>query len=129
MDHLSSIDHGYINTTADVGRMGELGSLLLEQNSLTGCYTFRNDEHLGKRIYNGDFPLYYGNDVDYKVVEMCSKDDRELRNAIEYMVIRSLKRLPKRLHETLHDNVTQFSDVFRIKLGKDPPVNVPTMKI
>lgn len=45
------------------------------------------------------------------------------------MIIRALKRLPKNLHGRLREMVAEFTDVFRTRLGNDPPVDVPPMKV
>lgn len=37
--------------------------------------------------------------------------------------------LPRRLHRSLADFVEEYADLFRVRLGPDPPANIPPMKI
>ena len=42
---------------------------------------------------------------------------------------RSLNHLPKSLHKQLQDLIFEFEEIFRTKLGKDPPVDMTPMII
>ncbi len=42
---------------------------------------------------------------------------------------RAAKHLPNRLKESLRNMVLEYKDIFRIRLGADPPVDVPPMEI
>lgn len=60
---------------------------------------------------------------------MRDQDEDELGYSIQRMIDRALKALPGALHTTLIDLVLEFSDIFRVRLGNDPPVEVPPMKV
>lgn len=122
-------DYGYMNSDLGTGKIGKFGSQFLGIESNDEVCAVQADEHLSHRIFNSDFPLQDGDDVNYKDVSIGNSDASELQMAIDDMVKRSLHLLPKRLHQTLRDIVTALPEVFRIRLGKDPPGDIPPMKI
>ncbi len=80
-------------------------------------------------IANGDLPLVDGDDIDYKDVEIGDQDEQELAQAIYDVIRRAAKHLPNRLKEYFRYMVLEYKDIFRIRLGADPPVDVPPMEI
>lgn len=78
---------------------------------------------------NGNFPFKDGDDIDYKHVEVSEQEEAELSEAIESMMDRSAKHLSKDQLTKLKEHVTEFKDIFRMRLVKDPPVNVPRMNV
>ena len=80
-------------------------------------------------ISNASFPLKDGDDIEYKDVQVGIQDEHEFQKSIDSMVERAEKHLPKDSNLSLADLVHEFSDIFRIKLGQDPPVDVELMKI
>ncbi len=80
-------------------------------------------------IANGDLPLVDGDDIDYKDVEIYDQDEQELAQGIDDAIRRAAKNLTKRLKEYFRNMALEYKDVFRIRLGTDPPVDVPPMEI
>ncbi len=76
-----------------------------------------------------DLPLVDGDDIDYKDVEIGNQDEQELEQAIDDAIRRAAKNLPNRLKESFRNLVLEYKDIFRIRLGADPPVDVPPMEI
>ncbi len=62
-------------------------------------------------------------------VEIGDQDEQELAQAIDDAVRRAAKQLPNRLKESFRNIVLEYKDIFRIRLGADPPVDVPPMEI
>lgn len=106
-----------------------LGFLIPEiDNSAAGARA-KSDNNVAELIANGKILLSDGDDIDYKEVKIGRQDEYELQTATYDMLKRSLQRLPERLYTKLREIVTAFSDDFCTRLGKDPPVNDPPMKI
>ncbi len=80
-------------------------------------------------IANVDHPLIDGDDIDYNDVEIGDQDEQELAQAIDDVIRRSAKHLPNRLKESFRNMLLEYKDIFRIRLGADPPVDVPPMEI
>ena len=78
---------------------------------------------------NGDLVKDDGDDIYYKDVEIGTQDYEELSLAIEETVKRSSKFLSEPMRNELGDIVNKYKDIFRTKLGNDPPVDVPPMII
>ena len=49
--------------------------------------------------------------------------------AINDSIPRGSKRLPKYFRNQFSDFVLDFKDIFRTRIGADPPVDVPPMEI
>ena len=77
------------------------------------------------------FLLQDGDDIEYKDVDLGSgvDDKEELSKAIDDVIRRGKKHLPKRLHQQFQELVSKYKDVFRTTLCNDPAVNVPPMKV
>lgn len=118
--HVSSIDFSGNPSEDPPDKVGKLGQKLCE-NSRLG--------KVGSLQYNNPFPLKDDDDIKYKDVDVGEQDEDELQEAIQKMIDRATESLPDHLHKNLKDLVGEFKDIFRIKLGNDPPVDVPPMKI
>lgn len=80
-------------------------------------------------MYKANFPLKDGDDIDKKDVDVGVQDEIELQSAIDTMLSRGSKHLSKDSLDALNHLVTEYRDIFRVKLGKGPPVDVEPMKI
>ncbi len=80
-------------------------------------------------IANGDLPLIDGEDIDYKDVEIGHQDEKGLAQAIDDSIRRIAKHLQNRLKEPFRNMVLEYKNIFRIRLGADPPVDVPNIEI
>ena len=80
-------------------------------------------------MFNGDIPPNDGDDIDYKNVEIGETTEAELEEALLNAIRRASKSLRKHLRPALNDLVLAHKDIFRIKIGADSPVDVPTMEI
>ena len=128
LEKLASIDYGTLETLSVPSRVGNLGMHLLK-NEIDIDVVDLDPSRVGSMMSNGNFPLKDGDDVQYKDVEVGEQDESELQQAIEAMVDTSSMHCKNNLEDTLKDLAHEFKDIFRIKLGNDPPVNVEPMKI
>ena len=135
IDSLASIDYSDLNETKPKSSLGKLGIRLITENSSNEDYEFLDDvleeptSRLCNVVSNGDFPLKDGDDVNYKDVDVGIQDSSELESAIESMKSRASKRCPKPLRPKLMSIVDTNADIFRARLGDDPPVKVRPMVI
>ncbi len=58
-----------------------------------------------------------------KDADIGDKVERELVQAIDDAIRRAAKHLPNRLKESFRNMVFEYKDIFRIRLGADPPVD------
>lgn len=128
IERLASIDYGNLQVQEETAKVGKLGLKLLSQD------IDLNEEavaaaRLCSMMSNGNFPLMDGDDIAYKDVDVGVQDEQELEQEIDAMVTRSMKHADKSSKKALKDLVTEFKDIFRIKLGKDRAVDVPPMEI
>lgn len=128
IERRSSIDYGTLDVEESTAKVGKLGLKLL---SIDIDKPWKEIEpiRLNSMMSNDHFPLKDGDDVDYKNVEVGVQDENELRNEIDAMICRCQKHMHKDLRETLKEMFNEFKDIFRVKLGKDPPANVGPMEI
>ncbi len=57
------------------------------------------------------------------------QDEQELEQAIYDPIRRAGKHLQNSLKESFRNMVLEYKDIFRIRLGADPPVDAPPMEI
>ena len=132
LEKLASIDFGTLQSVQPAAKIGKLTAQMLSSQEETSTINPDDVDTVAKLctlIQNGDFPLRDGDDIDYKDVEIGPRNEEELQSAIEEMTKRAGRHLPKQYHAQLRDIVSKASDVFRVKLSGDPPVDVPPMKI
>lgn len=126
--HVSSIDFSGNPLEDPPAKVGKLGQKLQQ------LWEFSENENsslgkVGSFEYKNSFPLKDDDDIKYKDVDVGEQDEEELQEAIQRMIDRATESLPTHLHNDLKDLVNEFKDIFLIKLGNDPPVCVPPMKI
>ncbi len=80
-------------------------------------------------VANMDFPVVDGDCIDYKDVEIGYQDEQELEKAVDGAIRNAAKHLPKCLKEAFRKRVLEYKDIFRIRPGVDPPVDVSPMDI
>ena len=80
-------------------------------------------------LFNRNFRLKDGDDIDCKEVEVGVQDEAELECAIDDIVAREVRHLEKDSQEILKNTITEFKNIFCTRLGKDPPIDVETMNI
>ena len=137
IDRLASIDYGDVTDVEEensttVGKLGlKVISNQIAYGSLESIDPDRDlgSNHLCSMVVNGDFPLKDGDGIDYKDVEVGEQEEGEINAAIQAMTDRAAKKLPSDLRHDIKDLVMRFKDIFRIRLGNDPPVSVPPMII
>lgn len=129
IDRLASIDYGIVQVEEDTAKVGKLGLKLLSNEVSLDNINQLEPSRLCSMVSNCNFPLKDGDDIDYKDVDIGVQDENELQEAINDMISRGMKHLDKDLRPTLINLVSEFKDIFRIKLGKDPPVDVEPMNI
>ncbi len=62
-------------------------------------------------------------------MEIGNQNEKQLAKAIDDAIRRADKHMPNHLKEYFRNMVLEYKDVFRIRLGADPPVDVPLMEI
>ena len=124
IERLSSLDFGDLHDDSKPSALGKLGNKLFNIDS-----EFPNSPRSCSIFSNGDFVANDGDDIDYKDVDIGSQDDKELSEAIDDAVKRSSKYLPASCHQDFRKLIFDYKDIFRIKLGNDPPVDVAPMTI
>ncbi len=62
-------------------------------------------------------------------MEIGARHEKELTQAIDGASRRVAKHLPSSLKETFRNMVLEYKDIFRIRPGADPPVDVLPMEI
>ena len=128
IERLATIDYGKLQVPEKNTKVGKLGMKLLS-NKIDLDFTMLNPLRLCSMMCNGNFPLKDGDDIDYKDVEVGCQDEAELKIAIDGMISRGMKHLNDDGRQILKSTVMEFKDIFRVKLGKDPPVDVEPMNI
>ena len=129
ISRLSAIDYGALHNEPMSTEVGKLGCKLLSNQVADTNGLLTHGPRVCSMLANGDFPLKDADDIDYKDVEVGEQDELELNEAIKDMVDRASKNLPVNLRPQLEALVTEFTDIFRTRLGNDPPVSVPPMII
>ncbi len=128
IERLSAIDYGNLEVEERTAKVGKLGLKLLS-NDIGMAEGEIEPTKLCSMMSNDKFPLKDGDDIDYKDVEVVIQNDNEIQKEIDTMVFRGEKHLDKDSRSIMRSMVYEFKDIFRVKLGKDPPVNVEPMKI
>lgn len=126
IERLASIDYGELDQEEPTAKDGKLGLKLLSQE-IDGSIAEPDSSKLCSMISNAT--LKDGDDIDYKDVEVGDQDEEGTKKSIESMIDRGWKHLKKDSRKILKDLVVEDYDIFRLKLGKDPPVDVEPMKI
>lgn len=137
LSHLASIDYGELQREEAPSKVGKLGFKILSRGVSTddtpifpnGILFSPGTPRPCSMLANGDFPLKDGDDIDYKDVDIGEQDEDELQSALDGLTSRAFKNLPKHLRRPLNELVQEFKDIFRTRLGADPPVDVPPMDI
>ncbi len=128
IERLSAIDYGNLEVEERTAKVGKLGLKLLS-NDIGMAEGEIEPTKLCSMMSNDNFPLKDGDDIDYKDVEVGIQNDNEIQKEIDTMISRREKHLDKDSRSIMRSMVYEFKDIFRVKLGKDPPVNVEPMKI
>ena len=68
-----------------------------------------------------------GDDIDYKDIEIGFQNDENLNDSIGKTIYRASAVLDKEEEKSLSCLVLDFRDIFRTRLGNDPPVDVLPM--
>lgn len=130
---LESIDFDECPELAKPGKVGKIGRKLMAASYASS--STKPMKSASVMDYT-NLPLSDGDDIDYKDVDIGDLDEAELQKSIDNMVDRvssvfdskDLDCLVSSKHD-LQTLVNEFKDIFRIRLGNDPPVDVPPMKI
>lgn len=116
IDHIASLDFG---TILDSENLSSAGPLCKKLSQLKVPYQYSAVHSL----------LTDGDDIDCKDVDVGDQDDDELAKEIESMIGRCSDFATANELNALRELVHQYKDIFRVRLGNDPPVDVPPMKI
>lgn len=77
----------------------------------------------------GNFPLKDGDDIDYKDDEFGVQDEAEVQLAVDCMISCVSKHLSKESKPIFTNIVSEFSNIFCLKLCNDSPVHTQPMNI
>jgi len=89
----------------------------------------KDDGTVPSQLFYGDVDLEDDN-ITFKDVEIGVDDAEQTAICLESMIKEAIEHgLPIEYHEELRTLVYSYSDIFRTKLGADPPADTPAMKI
>ena len=128
IDQLASIDYGDLHEELSTAKVGQLAFKFLSADIDTRDRELEQPK-LYSMISNANFPLRDGADIEYRDVEVGIQDEIEFQATIDSMISSDEKQLSKNSNLSLVNLVYEFKDVFRRKLGKDPPVDIKPMQI
>ena len=128
IQHIESLDFGTLLQDSPKMKVGKLGSKLqqvldFEKSTISPNDALRTAQNiLSTTLKDID-------DINYKEVEVGNQDKNELQDAISFMIGNASGSLSKEFKVSLFNLVMENEDIFRIRLGSDPPVDVPPMTI
>ena len=130
IDRLSSLDYGVLDREDRPSKIGKLGIRLLTEEKYSEEKNISElPSGICNLISNGDFPLNDGDTVDYKDMAIGEQDEEELEAAIDDAIKLGSEKLSKDSKKVFEKLISEYKDVFRIRLGPDLPVKVSPMVI
>lgn len=125
IDHLASVDFGTILTEEPLAKIGKLGKALSGTNRDINSES--SELSIAEKV--SSTILSDVDDIDYKDVDIGVVDLDVVHQEIQSMTDRSVSSVSSDEEMLLKSLTEEFKDIFRVRLGADPPVDVPPMEI